>query len=117
MKTHFFKDLYCSWFSDRGIRLLPDRKIENLAPRPLWSPSLMNGLKVILDAPPTAAVGLCSYVRQPDGKACIEDLMLNSAIEGGKQFRVRPLGGTRPYRAISWSAWTSVVSFSSTQKF
>ncbi len=86
----------------------------------------VNGLKVILKqraAAPTVAVGL--FVRGgaanlTEKNAGIEDLMLNSAIEGGKQFPRqtvrRELARTGGTIGAGASTDYSVVSFSSTRK-
>ncbi|HEX3102337.1 MAG TPA: pitrilysin family protein, partial [Pyrinomonadaceae bacterium] len=102
-------------------------KIENLAAQAATVSEFdVNGLKVILKqraTAPTVAVGL--FVRGgsanlTDKNAGIEDLMLNSAIEGGKQFPRQSVRRelARTGGAISAGASTdySVVSFSSTRK-
>ncbi len=102
-------------------------KIENLsAQAALVSEFDVNGLKVILKqraSAPTVAVGL--FVRGgaanlSEKNAGIEDLMLNSAIEAGKQF---PRQAVRRELARTGAAFNagastdySVLSFSSTRK-
>ena len=102
-------------------------KIENLAAQAaLVSEFDINGLKVILKkraAAPTVAVGL--FIRGgaanlTEKNAGIEDLMLNSAIEAGKQFPRqavrRELARTGGTIGAGASTDYSVVSFSSTRK-
>ena len=102
-------------------------RIENLtAQAALVSEFDVNGLKVILKhraAAPTVAVGL--FVRGgsanlTEKNAGIEDLMLNSAIEAGKQFPRqtvrRELARTGSTIQAGASADFSAVSFSSTRK-
>ena len=102
-------------------------KIENLAAQAaLVSEFDVNGLKVILKqraTAPTVAVGL--FVRGgasnlTEKNAGIEDLMLNSAIEAGKQFPRqavrRELARTGGSIGAGASTDYSVVSFSSTRK-
>lgn len=102
-------------------------RIENFtAQAALVSEFDVNGLKVILKqraAAPTVAVGL--FVRGgaanlTDKNAGIENLMLNSAIEAGKQFPRqavrRELARTGGSIGAGASTDYSVVSFSSTRK-
>ncbi len=102
-------------------------RIENIAAQAaLVSEFEINGLKVILKqraAAPTVAVGL--FVRGgsanlTEKNAGIEDLMLNAAIEAGKQFPRqtvrRELARTGGTIGAGSSTDYSVVSFSSTRK-
>ena len=102
-------------------------KIENLAAQAaLVSEFDVNGLKVILKkraTAPTVAVGLFlrgGSANLTDKNAGIEDLMLNSAIEAGKQFPRqavrRELARTGGTIGAGASTDFSVVSFSSTRK-